>query len=244
MHALSASELLDVWERGLAQSFVQRALTLLAAARPETEPEELAKLSIGQRDALLLMLREWTFGPSLPCLATCPNCSQLLEFILDIAEIRAVPEAELAQILSLTVSDYVVQFRLPNSEDLAALPAAEDPNTAQPLLLNHCLIAVHQNNQERSTERLPVHVVQAVADKMAKADPQADVQLELSCPSCQYQWQMTFDIVSFFWGEIDAWARRILREVHILASAYGWPEADVLAMSPWRRQLYLEMVGR
>ena len=79
---------------------------------------------------------------------------------------------------------------------------------------------------------------------MAQADPQADVQLALSCPACSHQWQSVFDIVSFFWSEMNAWAYRILREVHILASAYGWREADILAMSPYRRQLYLKMVSK
>jgi len=51
-----------------------------------------------------------------------------------------------------------------------------------------------------------------------------------------------FDIVSFFWSEICVQAKRLLREVHILARAYGWREADILSMSAARRQLYLEMV--
>jgi hypothetical protein len=34
----------------------------------------------------------------------------------------------------------------------------------------------------------------------------------------------------------------VLREVHILASAYGWREDDILAMSPARRRIYLEML--
>ncbi len=79
---------------------------------------------------------------------------------------------------------------------------------------------------------------------MNRADPQADVQLNLSCPSCNHNWQMVFDIVSFFWSEIHTWAQQMLREVHILASAYGWYEADILVMSPSRRQFYLQMVGR
>ena len=41
----------------------------------------------------------------------------------------------------------------------------------------------------------------------------------------------------------DAWALRTLAEVHRLASAYGWREQDILALSPARRQLYLGMVG-
>jgi hypothetical protein len=49
--------------------------------------------------------------------------------------------------------------------------------------------------------------------------------------------------VSFFWNEINTWAYRMLRDVHALATAYGWREADIVAMSPWRRQVYLDMVS-
>jgi hypothetical protein len=89
---------------------------------------------------------------------------------------------------------------------------------------------------------LPESVVSAMAEQMAQADAPADIQLALTCPVCGQHWQAIFDIVSFFWSEIDAWAYRTLRDVHCLAAAYGWREADILALSPWRRQFYLEMV--
>jgi hypothetical protein len=53
-----------------------------------------------------------------------------------------------------------------------------------------------------------------------------------------------FDIVPYLWTEINAWAMRLLREIHSLATAYGWREADILAMSAVRRHWYLEMIGR
>jgi len=78
---------------------------------------------------------------------------------------------------------------------------------------------------------------------MSEIDPQADTKLSLVCPSCEHAWQADFDIISFFWREIDAWAQRTLLEVVYLASAYGWREADILNMSPWRRHFYLGALG-
>jgi hypothetical protein len=78
---------------------------------------------------------------------------------------------------------------------------------------------------------------------MLKLDAQANVQLDLHCPACQRGWTAAFDIVAFFWGELDAWAQRLLVEVHKLASAYGWSEADILGMSQVRRNLYLNIVN-
>ncbi len=43
------------------------------------------------------------------------------------------------------------------------------------------------------------------------------------------------------WSEVESWAWRTLFDVHVLASAYGWSEAAVLALGP-RRDLYLELV--
>ena len=86
-------------------------------------------------------------------------------------------------------------------------------------------------------------IAEAVMERLAAADPQADVWIDLTCPACGRNWQEEFGILSFFWSEIHGWAARILREVHELARAYGWREAEILALSPWRRQAYLEMLS-
>ena len=51
------------------------------------------------------------------------------------------------------------------------------------------------------------------------------------------------DPVAFLWAELDGWARRLAGEVHLLAAVYGWGEAEILAMSPPRRRLYLDGVA-
>jgi len=141
-----------------------------------------------------------------------------------------------AAALQIDVDDYRVCFRLPNSADLLAA-------NSQPGLLAQCLLSVDSPNENSDSDSLPAPVVDAIAERMAQADPQANVQLALTCPNCNHAWQTTFDIVSYFWAEINAWAIRILREVHTLARAYGWREADILALSPQRRQIYLNLVG-
>ena len=41
---------------------------------------------------------------------------------------------------------------------------------------------------------------------------------------------------------MEAHARRLLLDVHQLASAYGWSEMEILSLSATRRNAYLEMV--
>ncbi|MFL6211736.1 MAG: phage baseplate protein [Pyrinomonadaceae bacterium] len=244
MHALSASKLLSVWEQAVGQPPVARSLALLAAAFPEQTPEELAHLSIGRRDRLLLALREQTFGSRLVCRTPCQRCCEPLELTFNVADIRApTAAATTAEALTLQAGDYEVLFRLPNSLDLSALADCRDVAAGELLLLARCLLHVSADGQARAAEELPGDVREAVVRHMAEADPQADVQLTLACPACGHRWLAAFDIVSYFWSEINAWAQRILREVHTLAAAYGWREEDILAMSPPRRHIYLEMVG-
>src|SRR5438876_2491176 len=114
MRALSATQLLDVWESGLTQTALQRALTLLGAAQPETPPVALAELSVGERDARLLTLREWFFGPRLTGMASCPACAERLDLDLSVADIRAPRDHRTPGPLFLNTGEYEVSFRLPN----------------------------------------------------------------------------------------------------------------------------------
>ncbi|MEM6353490.1 MAG: phage baseplate protein [Cyanobacteria bacterium P01_D01_bin.14] len=243
MNQLTALELLQAWEQGLSASPVRRALCLLAIAFPEYAWADLTQLSIGRRDALLLTLREWLFGTQLASVATCPNCGERLEFTFAVADVQ-VPHTPLIPAESiLQVDDYTVRFRLPNSLDLEAAASCQNPAALQQQLLQRCLLAASRQETDCELATLPETVRAAIAARMAQDDPQADVQIALTCPACHHQWQATFDIVHFLWNELHAWAQRTLIDVHRLALAYGWREADILAMSPQRRQFYLGMVN-
>lgn len=240
MHPLGAAELLEVWEQGQGEAPLRQALRLLAVACPDSAAEALARLSIGRRDALLLQLRAWTFGPQLDNVADCPNCGRRLEFTLQCAELQQTgPDDAAPEILSVSAVGCEVRFRLPDSLDLMAVAGEAEPASARRALFDRCLVEV----QPASDARLPPPVIDAVLQKMSEADPQANIRLALNCPDCAHRWEAAFDIASFFWAELDHWARHTLREVHGLASAYGWSERDILAMSAWRRRAYLGMAS-
>ncbi len=251
MEPLSAADILDIWERGVNRLPVEQALLILGFAFPRVPGERLAHLTIGQRDACLLKLREQTFGIQLKGWVTCPACSERLEMTFEVGDLQksgaALPDPDLAETrdttTALTLPPYEVTFRLPDSVDLRAITDIEDSGVARQKLLESCLLKIRKDGEETAASTLPAEVLEAVMERMEQAEPLADLTLAMECPACQHTWQALFDIVSFFWSEINAWAARLLREVHVLASAYGWREADILAMSAWRRQRYLEMVA-
>ena len=228
MHALSATELLSVWERGNSQLPLQRALTVLTAASPETSSDSLASLTIGQRDTRLLALREMMFGSELTGVTDCPECGEKIELSLNCSDLHSVTKSEPPAELEVQSNGRELRFRLPTSADLLAVSSPEE-------LLERCLLS--------GGNHLTEDVVAVAGEKMSCADSMADVHLALNCPSCGHKWEAPFDIVAFLWHEISATARRLLREVHTLASEYGWTESEILALNPARRRTYLEMIG-
>ncbi len=240
MRPLFAPDILKVWEQGQVQHHMDKALTLLLAVIPGMTRDKLAELSIGQRDSYLLALRELTFGPKLNCFAECPGCKERLEFTIKTTDIRLSPLPGNKQELELTNGNLVLRYRLPNSLDLAAVAGLRD--TASDLLVQRCVLQVIRDGVPVGCCDISAHVKAELSAHMAEHDPQAEIMLDLHCPECGHQWQMVFDIVSYFWSELSAHARRLLYDVHALAQAYGWRESDILSMSDTRRQFYLGMV--
>jgi hypothetical protein len=240
MRTLLAGDLLDVWERGLKQMPFVRAASLLAAAFPERAAEELQRLTIGRRDALLLSLRERTFGPSVNAVTSCEECKATVELHFQIDDLRVVDPQPAGEELSVTAGGYELRLRLPNGNDLArVMPLAH----AEQALFAACLLEAESGGSPAEPAGLPREVVTQAIEAIAQADPQADVRLAIECPECGRRGRVPFDIVSFFWREIEEFAIRTLREIHALAAAYGWTEQQILALSPTRRRCYLEMVG-
>lgn len=237
MRALSAPEILWVWESGPDQHPLDRALTLLLAADPGATRADLASLDVGERNARLLHLRAATLGPTLGAYAECPACGERLEFTLDASDLRT-DRSRRDETYTLDVDGVTLRFRLPDSRDLAAVAGCADPAAARRRLAERCV-----TESPIAPGDLPETAIRALAERMAACAPDAETLLDLSCPACGEEWQAHLDIAAFFWAEVVAQAKRLLREVDALARAYGWSEAEILGMSARRRGSYLELAS-
>ena len=244
----STQHLLAAWERGRAVSRQdERALELLTAAHADLPHAAVAELPVGERDRRLLTLHQDLFGPRLTALATCPECSASLELEFDVEAFDASLEDELATEqadapFSFSHDGYDIVFRLPNSRDVLALRHGRPDDENRLRLLERVVLHASRGEQEVAAANLPAAVVGALEERLSLVDPHGDIRLDLDCSACRAQWQAPFDIVSFLWSAVDAWALRLLRDVHRLARAYGWREADILALSSPRRRCYLELL--
>lgn len=245
MRTLTASELLAVWERVWHKPLLERVLSLLTAACPKMDADAVAQLCIGERDTLLLQLREWMFGPRLVNTADCPRCGECVEWENRISDFTmpAPFDRESQTSFHLKVDEFALIFRLPDSNDLTAALAASDHQAARSKLLHRCIIDARHLDASCDIAALPAMVLEALSRRMEVLDPQADIRIELTCPACNHQWRILFDIASFIWTEINHWAESMILTIHKLARAYGWSEKQILDLSPMRRQLYLGLIN-
>lgn len=240
MQTLSAADLLRAWDAGQRQYQWERALNFLALACPGRTRSDLAQVSLGERDRLLLDLRRSFFGEDIEGLVDCPLCGEHLQLLLRTADLmapRGRPPGPYEN------SGRRVEFRGPNSADLECLRDVGDMATGRAILIGRCVQNVMRGGDQVPVSDLPAELVRELARELEEADPQDNVELALDCTACGHNWQQLFDIVAFLWAEVHGWALRTLYEVHRLASAYGWSEAEIIAMHPQRRQMYLEMLG-
>jgi hypothetical protein len=236
MRSFAPGDILMLFDQGVALHAIDRALLMLRRALPEAESQELVRLPLGERDRLLLKVRQDNFGDGLDAYAYCPRCRELLEFSLSCAALLAeTQESESRAKKAVDIDGVYFELRSPDSVDAAAVAAGSSVEAGVDILLARCVHSDTADNAVTSMQRA------AIAAELAALDPAAEILLDLSCVSCGHTWQMVFDIGHFLWSEVRARARRLLQEVDVLARSYHWSETEILSLSEGRRALYLEM---
>ena len=244
MDGLPADALLRIWDLGANLLPYEQALVVLRVADQTTGDEALWSLPIGERDVRLLRIREATFGPTMTARSACRRCGEMAEFALTTTEIMARGRPSAGD-LHLVAEDgeTVVRARLPTSRDLARVASLADPDDAAVELARGCVVGALRRGEDVPSGSLTPAILGAVAEAIRDADPLAEVLVAVPCPACGEATETLFDICSYLWDEISAEARRLVREVDLLARAYGWREQDVLTLAPHRRRAYIELVG-
>lgn len=240
MRALAGVELLEAAEICRDGHPIDAALFLAWRADPALDADTVAGLDIGRRDRLLLDMRAATFGPRLDLAAACPACAESLDVGLSTQALAIEgPDDATFEALSLIELDGA-RFRLrpADSRDLAAVASLDDPEEARRVLALRCLEPLDPVEPEILGDRL----VDLVAERMAALDPQADLFAALDCPDCGHAWEAPIDIGLVLINEIETAADRLLADIHDLAHAYHWSEAEILALPTHRRRTYLQLV--
>lgn len=239
---LSPDLSLRLLEWGHGRASIQRALRLASLENPDVEVDALSAWSIGDRDRSLFKLYQNTFGDLLEGRTACDVCGVELEVRLSISKLTgALSRGDPAASATWLGRGYEVRFRNPTSHDLSAITDGDDLKTAEETLLRRCILDVRINGEFVPFAALEDDLLEDIKRAMAERDPYADIVLDATCAECEHAWQVLLDIGELLWARVVALAGRMVSDVHALCHYYGWSEAEVVAMSSFKRAVYLGM---
>jgi len=226
----------------------------LVSLGPKTKIDvaDVRSLTVGDRDSLLLQLRRLTYGDKVHSVLICPQtgCGEKMDLKLNISDFLVPPNKQAKEIYEMEVNQkdisYKVDFRLPTGADQEAVVrmGINDIESASMRLLQLCILEVKKNGRKvKSGNNLPLAVSEALSQRMAELDPQAEILLKMPCSVCKQEFVANFDIGDFYLKELITQSQQVFREVHLLAWHYHWDESDILNMTRSRRQIYLNLLA-
>jgi hypothetical protein len=228
-------------------SLLARCVSLDGGSRP-AGADFVRSLTVGDREALLLHLRRITLGGRMSCVFGCPACAEKMDLDLEAAALLLPPYAHDGHVHRARMDGdgaaWDVAFRLPNGGDQEAAAALvrRDEQKAVALVLRRCIQSIAATSGEAPGD-VPPAVARALPGLMSELDPQAEMLLDATCPSCHEAVRLCFDAGQYLLREVAQRAGALFREVHLLASQYHWSESEILAMTAARRRRYLEVIG-
>jgi hypothetical protein len=192
--------------------FLAQVLVEVPGLDKPVSKELVSEMLIGDRDYLLLRLRQICLGDQVEQVMRCPApaCGQKadVEFLiseLPVRRIQAVQplyEFELSEPLRRDdPKSGHVSLRLPTGLDLEAILDCKDVN---PAMANSKLFGriVKQLGRESLNEagarELPLRVRHEITGFLKKITPGPELKIEIQCPHCRADMSYPFDLYGFF----------------------------------------------
>lgn len=162
-------------------------------------------------------------GEAVEAVVTCSGCSASVEVDLPVHALLAgtAPKAG--------AGAGPEGVAVPVVDDVVA--AALDPARAEARLAAAC-----------GLDRLDAAERARALAALDEAHPLLAPSVALSCPTCGADVDAAVDAVALAWAAVDERARACLDDVTVLARAFGWSEAEVLAVPAARRSTYRQLL--
>jgi hypothetical protein len=235
--------LLRAWEHAADVVPAARGAVLVDEAGLVADLDAAIDLPVDQLATLVARLHNEQFGPTAEGVLECDSCGEVLEVEVPLDLVaagsvggQAVAEAG-ARIVALD-SGRLVRVRVPTTRDLLAVRDRDDVASA---LLARCVSTIDRDGAQHAPrlDAADRAVVDAAVAELAGA---ASVVVRARCPQCGTSLSAPVDVAAFLWNRVEREAPAGLAEVADLATSFGWAEADILRLTPTRRNAYLALV--
>lgn len=214
--------LIDRWDSGAG---LPPHGLLAGLLEPVADGRPLGADSLGRRNRRLIALHQRWVDRPIEAHVACPHCSATTEFVLPLEAMLELSEPP--RDAQVTVAGR--HFRLPTMDDLAAV--GPDPHA----LVGRCAID--------PGVALDTAGLAALGEAFDRADPLARLMVDAACAECGAAVAAEVDLAEFVAAELARLVDLLLRDIDVIAGAYGWSEAAILDLPPTRRARYVELIA-
>jgi len=222
---------------------VQLLENLIAEIPGSLQRDDIVQLTACDRDRLLAAIYRRIYGNRVDSSVFCAACGEVFDLHFDLTDLMdtLLPSTETELIQTQTDRSYLlpegIRFRLPTAEDeLSVIGMLQED--AETLLLQRCMLKPETREMEKDGEDLLTKIQSA----MAALAPLVDTELDAKCPECSHLQQVHFDLQHFLLQALCNDRTQLMRDLHILATAYGWGLNEILGMTRSQRKSLVAMV--
>jgi hypothetical protein len=208
---------------------------------PAMSEEVAREMLVGDREYVVMKIRQITWGSTVNAVLRCPSeeCNKPMDVTMSLHDMAAEPRPVTSRhfrIRLLSVPSTEIEFRLPTGADQEVLTGFEE-GRAVCTLLARCT-----GLSESTMEAFPEAARREIEEHMEKLAPQADIELEVTCPECGrlFSGQAGWPAHCLF--EMVSQSAMLERDIHFLAWHYHWSESEVLTMTRAKRRRYIDLI--
>lgn len=227
-------------------ALVTRVLTCCGADPARSVPDEEAvwNLTLAARTGALCAIVAQTEGHdalTVPVRCMLPACKQPFEIELSLSALFALArDAEQRREIELDGGDGPARrVRRPTGADQRRWQAARYTDAMQAARAVFASLLVEASEAATGVK---AQEISRIASFMTEHDPLVSFNAVSVCPACESRQEFSLDLEALLLARLGRHQQALVRDVHRLASRYGWCEREVLALPAWRRRAYLRQI--
>ena len=233
MTTYSAGQLLSAWDRGERAAAHRRLGSFLAATEGQ---DRIRAETLGERNRRLLRLHRDLVGWPLEAHITCGRCAVDNEFVVPSETILAAAAYANPAHVRIRSRGRSLTFRVPRIDDIETAGDSSSVDDVRRAVLERCRLS-------GDLEALTDAAIERLGREFEARDPLANIVVTITCTGCGATLTASIDLASFVAADLDRLVDALYREVHELASAYGWDERTIVALPADRRRRYIELIA-
>jgi hypothetical protein len=199
----------------------------------EAQADELAA---PDRDRLLAVVYQRTYGKKVDSTGICTVCFSTYDLSFSLDDLTAAVDRSSASPAAQALPDGTFRtadgwrFRLPVGRDEIEVSMLL-PEEAARTLASRCVV--------ESSAGDALAVLEAAMEEVA---PVLDLDIDTACPECGARQVVRFDIQFYLLRAIQQEHAQVSREIHRIASSYGWSLEDILTLECTERRRLVQLI--